>query len=62
LADRDGGRGGNGGMGGRPLLPRGGPPPPVPGEPEVAIQGRSLKSYNDLDATRDGIKIEELDY
>lgn len=28
---------------------------------EAAIQGRSLKSYNDLDATRDG-KVEELDY
>ncbi|RPB27625.1 hypothetical protein L211DRAFT_846383 [Terfezia boudieri ATCC MYA-4762] len=56
--DRDSGRGG---PGGRPLPLRGGPPPPVLGEPEAAIQGRSLKSYNDLDATRDG-KVEELDY
>lgn len=66
--DRDGRRGGDrdrdsgrGGAGGRPLPLRGGPLPPVLGEPEAAVQGRSLKSYNDLDATRDG-KVEELDY
>ena len=58
--DRDGGRGGVG-MGGRLPLRGTGAPPSVPGEPEAAIQGRSLKSYNDLDATRDG-KVEELDY
>ena len=58
--DRELGRGGPG-LGGRPGMPPMRGAPPVAGEPEAAVQGRILRNYNDLDATRDG-KVEELDY